>query len=226
MPLSKGEEMTEQACGPIRRNAESRYAIRDDFLKIFNEDLNGLYQLSFLLTGDHQKGERCFVAGIEDCAKENRVFREWARAWAKRVIVEKAIRELNPRRHSNSSAPPTVFSRNQQSSGPIRLRPQPSFLAISSRAVQSDTSLSRMCYGFLTSSGLFSYCAFWSTTENASVLCFSAARLPKFGTRALGQYRSWLSLTQVVPTRMKIVSEVGGQKRSRRERSPNEGTCT
>jgi len=119
MPLSKGEEMTEQACGPIRRNAESRYAIRDDFLKIFNEDLNGLYQLSFLLTGDHQKGERCFVAGIEDCAKENRVFREWARAWAKRVIVEKAIRELNPRRHSNSSAPPTVFSRNQQSSGPI-----------------------------------------------------------------------------------------------------------
>ncbi len=119
MPLSKGEEMTEQACGPIRRNAESRYAIRDDFLKIFNEDLNGLYQLSFLLTGDHQKGERCFVAGIEDCAKENRVFREWARAWAKRVIVEKAIRELNPRRHSNSSAPPTVFSRNQRSSGPI-----------------------------------------------------------------------------------------------------------
>ena len=119
MPLSKGEEMTEQACGSIRRNAESRYAIRDDFLKIFNEDLNGLYQLSFLLTGDHQKGERCFVAGIEDCAKENHVFREWARVWAKRVIVEKAIRELNPRRHSNSSAPPTVFSRNQQSSGPI-----------------------------------------------------------------------------------------------------------
>src|SRR5229473_264355 len=121
MPLSKGEEMTEQACGPIRRNAESRYAIRDDFLKIFNEDLNGLYQLSFLLTGDHQKGERCFVAGIEDCAKENRVFREWARAWAKRVIVENAIRELHPRRsHSNSSALlRAVFSHNQQSSGPI-----------------------------------------------------------------------------------------------------------
>ena len=32
--------------------------------------------------------------GIEDCVKENRVFREWARAWPKRVIVEKAIREL------------------------------------------------------------------------------------------------------------------------------------
>ena len=121
MPLSKGKEMTEQARSPIRGNAESRYATGDDFLKIFSEDLNGLYQLSFLLTGDHQKGERCFVAGIEDCAKENRVFREWARAWAKRVVVGKAIRELNPRpSHSYSSAVlPTVFSHSQQSSAPI-----------------------------------------------------------------------------------------------------------
>ena len=48
------------------------------------------------------------------------MFREWARAWAKRVIVKNAIRDLHPRRsHSNSSALPTVFSHNQQSSGPI-----------------------------------------------------------------------------------------------------------
>ena len=106
-----------QACG----NGEDRYATREDFRRIVDEDLKGLYQLSFLLTGDHHKGERCFVAGIEDCAKENRVFREWARAWAKRVIVENAIRELHPRRsHSNSSALlRTVFSHNQQLSGPI-----------------------------------------------------------------------------------------------------------
>jgi DNA-directed RNA polymerase specialized sigma24 family protein len=120
MPLSKGEEMTEQARSPICGNDENRYATRDDFIKIFNEDLNALYQLSFLLTGDHQKGERCFVAGIEDCAKENRVFREWARAWAKRVIAENAFRELNPRRSQSKSSPlPTVFSHNQQPSGPI-----------------------------------------------------------------------------------------------------------
>src|SRR5260370_22453185 len=83
--------------------------------------MNGLYQLSFLLTGDHQTAERCFVAGIEDCVKENRVFREWARAWAKRVIVEKAIRELHPRwSHSKSFVVhPIVSSRNQQSGGPI-----------------------------------------------------------------------------------------------------------
>jgi DNA-directed RNA polymerase specialized sigma24 family protein len=112
--------MAEQAHTQIFGNVENQYATREDFLKVFEEDLTPLYQLSFLLTGDHQKGERCFAAGIEDCAKENRVFREWARAWAKRVIVENAIRELHPRRsHSNSSALlRAVFSHNQQSSGP------------------------------------------------------------------------------------------------------------
>src|SRR5258708_21764370 len=121
MLLSRGQEMTEQAHTQIRGNGEKRYATREEFLKILDEDMNGLYQLSFLLTGDHQTAERCFVAGIEDCVKENRVFREWARVWAKRVIVKNAIRELNPRRsHSNSSALlRTVFSHNQLSSGPI-----------------------------------------------------------------------------------------------------------
>jgi hypothetical protein len=68
MSLSKGEEMIDHDQSPICGNDENRYATRDAFLKIVNEDLNGLYLLSFLLTGDHQKGERCFVAGIEDCA--------------------------------------------------------------------------------------------------------------------------------------------------------------
>jgi len=111
--------MTEQA-HTQSGNGEKQYATREEFLKILDEDMNGLYQLAFLLTGDHQKAECCLVAGIDDCAKENRVFREWARAWAKRVIVGKAIRELNPRRsYSNSSSLPSVFSHNQQSSGAI-----------------------------------------------------------------------------------------------------------
>jgi len=111
--------MTEQA-RTQSGNGEKQYATREEFRKIFDEDMNGLYQLAFLLTGDHQKAEGCFVAGIDDCAKENRVFREWARAWAKRVIVGKAISELNPRRsYSNSSSLPSVFSHNQQSSGAL-----------------------------------------------------------------------------------------------------------
>ena len=113
--------MAEQAHTKIFGSGDNQYATREDFLKIFDEDLNPLYQLSFLLTRDHQKGERCFLAGIEDCASENRVFREWARAWTKRVIVENAIRELKPRRsHSNWSSLPSVLSHNQRSSSPTR----------------------------------------------------------------------------------------------------------
>jgi len=113
--------MAGQARTRISESAENQYATGEEFLKIFEEDLNPLYQLSFLLTGDHQKGERCFLAGIEDCANENRVFREWARAWTKRVIVKNAIRELNPQRsHSNWSSLPSVFSHNQQLSSQDR----------------------------------------------------------------------------------------------------------
>jgi len=112
--------MAGQARTRISESAENQYATDEDFLRIFDEDLNPLYQLSFLLTGDHQKGETCFVAGIERCASENRVFRQWARAWTKRVIVESAIREVQPRLSSNSSSLRSVFSQNQQSSSPSR----------------------------------------------------------------------------------------------------------
>jgi DNA-directed RNA polymerase specialized sigma24 family protein len=109
--------MAERAQTQILGNAEDQYATREDFRKILDEDLNRLYQLSFLLTADHQKAERCFVASIEDCADENRVFREWARAWTIRIVVENAIRDLSPRpTRSNSSSLPSL--RTQESTGP------------------------------------------------------------------------------------------------------------
>jgi hypothetical protein len=110
--------MREQARHQVRRNEPDPYATREDFIKVFHEDTNGLYQLSFLLTGDHEKAERCFVAGIEDCVKENRVFLEWARSWAKRIVVANAIREVKPRPNLPSSpTSPTVLPHGEQSSG-------------------------------------------------------------------------------------------------------------
>jgi hypothetical protein len=109
--------MSEQPQSGTPGNGENRYATCEDFLKIFDEDLHGLYQLSFLLAGNHQKAERCFVAGIESCVKTNWVFRERARVWAKRMIVENAIRELNPRWQCSNALLPPVFSRNQEPSG-------------------------------------------------------------------------------------------------------------
>jgi hypothetical protein len=112
--------MAEQGFIAIGRSDDNLYATCEDFLRIFDDDMQGLYQLSHLLTGDRQKAERCFVAGMEDCAKENRVFREWARTWAKRVIVQNAIRELQPRpsHPDRCSVLPTSFS---QKTGPIEL---------------------------------------------------------------------------------------------------------
>ena len=104
--------MAERGFIAMRRNGENHYATCQDFLRIFNDEMHGLYQLSHLLTGDRQKAERCFVEGMENCANENRVFRQWAHTWAKRVIVQNAIHELLPRpSHLNSSALlPTSFS--------------------------------------------------------------------------------------------------------------------
>jgi RNA polymerase sigma factor (sigma-70 family) len=109
--------MREQARNQSRRSQPNPYPTREDSVEVFHEDMNGLYQLSYLLTGDHEKAHKCFVAGIEDCVKENRGFRTWARSWAKRVIVENAILELKPRPslpHSSSDA--TLFSENDESS--------------------------------------------------------------------------------------------------------------
>lgn len=65
--------------------------------------MSGLYQLSFLLTGDPAKAEQCFVSGLEDCAGSNRVFREWARSWARRTIIQNAIRMIQPFPKSSDS---------------------------------------------------------------------------------------------------------------------------
>jgi DNA-directed RNA polymerase specialized sigma24 family protein len=182
--------MTEQAPTQLCRSGESLYATREDFLKIFDEDLAGLYQLSFLLTGDHRKGEMCFVAGIEDCAEENRVFREWAHAWAKRVIVKNAIRELNPRRsRSTSSTLPSVLRHNRSSSGPIRHFDVDALL----RLADFERFVFVLCF-----------LEHYPEHECALLLGCSASAVQEARTRAIAELAS-----QVVLSGMKIVSAVG-----------------
>lgn len=201
--------MAEQAHTRISGSGENQYATRDDFLQIFDEDVNPLYQLSFLLTGDHQKGERCFLAGIEDCSNESRVFRDWARAWTKRVIVENAIRELNPRRsHSNSSSLRSVFSRNQQWSSPTR--------HFDADAVVGLADFERF---------VFVLCVLehYREHECALLLGCSASEVRDARTRAIAELAG---ICEVVPVGATTVSAVGWQKRPRHEREHNEGACT
>jgi DNA-directed RNA polymerase specialized sigma24 family protein len=73
------------------------YANTDDFRRIFYEETDSLYRLSFLLTADRETAERCFVSGLEDSVKGSPVFKEWARSWARRAIIQNAVRAIHPR---------------------------------------------------------------------------------------------------------------------------------
>lgn len=87
------------------------YATREDFCRVFTQNLNGLYHLSLLLTGDPEKAEQCFVAGLNDVVNANKVFRDWAHSWAKRAIIKNAIRALQPQPpDAGSSAPANAVS--------------------------------------------------------------------------------------------------------------------
>ena len=80
----------------IDRETVPVYAVPGDFCRVFAEDMDGLYWLAFLLTGDRERAEKCFVSGFEECFEGNRVFKEWARSWARRSIVQNAIRMMRP----------------------------------------------------------------------------------------------------------------------------------
>ena len=111
--------MTKRAHIPDRQDETGQYASREDFCRIFIEDLDESYQLSFLLTRDSQKAERSLVGGVEDCVAGNPVSHEWARSWAKRTIIQDAIRELKPLPSQRNPVSPTVLAGiNQFASGP------------------------------------------------------------------------------------------------------------
>jgi DNA-directed RNA polymerase specialized sigma24 family protein len=91
-----------------RQNKANESATREDFRRVFTENMDGLYQLSLILTGDHEKAEQCFVAGFDDAVNANRVFKDWAHSWAKRAIIRNAIRTLQPLPDASGSSIPAA----------------------------------------------------------------------------------------------------------------------
>lgn len=80
----------------ISRQRADLYASDADFCRIFRQDMQSLYLLSLVLTADAEKAEQCFISGLNDCSEGNRVFKEWAEAWARRVVIKNAIRAIKP----------------------------------------------------------------------------------------------------------------------------------
>ena len=81
------------------------YASRADFCKVFADNLENSHLVSFLLTADETKAETSFVSALEECVEANAVFRDWARSWARRTIIQNAVRMLQPRRYPHVSRP-------------------------------------------------------------------------------------------------------------------------
>jgi DNA-directed RNA polymerase specialized sigma24 family protein len=73
------------------------YASSDDFRRVFHDEADSLYRLAFFLTADHEKAQQCFVSGIEDSVNVRAVFKDWAHSWARRTIIQNAVRAINPR---------------------------------------------------------------------------------------------------------------------------------
>ena len=94
----------------VANSEANKYARAEDFRQVFSDDRDVLHRLALLLTGDQKKAEQCYVAGLEDSANTNGVFKEWARTWAKRTILQSAIRALKPRprEHATSALPEHV----------------------------------------------------------------------------------------------------------------------
>jgi DNA-directed RNA polymerase specialized sigma24 family protein len=89
----------------VTKRKAAQYATASDFCRIFREDMNGLYLLAFLLTGDEAKAEQCFVGGLEDSHKTNPVFKNWAQSWARRMIISNAIRMVQLKPGWDADAP-------------------------------------------------------------------------------------------------------------------------
>jgi len=90
------------------------YAIPVDFCRIFENDMNRLYLLSYLLTADGRMAEECFARGLEDATRSNRVFREWADSWARRMILQSAISIVRPRPSTDTDSKHRLFPRGDE----------------------------------------------------------------------------------------------------------------
>lgn len=101
----KGDHATRSQ---ISTETSQAYATRIEFCRMFAENMDSMHLLSFLLTADLAKAEECFVSGLEHCVEGTYVFRDWAQSWARRTIIQNAIRMLAPRKnHSNVADSPS-----------------------------------------------------------------------------------------------------------------------
>jgi hypothetical protein len=73
------------------------YATAQQLRRVLSEDMDNLYLLAFLLTAKDETARQCIVPGIASSGNEPPFFKQWARSWARRIIIQNAIRLTSPR---------------------------------------------------------------------------------------------------------------------------------
>jgi hypothetical protein len=86
-------------------------AARDTARRAHAGNSSRLYLLSFLLTADRAKAERCVVAGLDLDAEDNAAFRGWANSWARQIIIGNALRLIAPHPDAGSQGADSRSSR-------------------------------------------------------------------------------------------------------------------
>lgn len=72
------------------------YATHLDFCAVFLQQLDRLYSLALILTGDELRAEECILAAFDSCEQRNLVFKESAVSWSRRTVIKIAIRSVSP----------------------------------------------------------------------------------------------------------------------------------
>jgi len=68
----------------------------------FREQLDSLFLLALLLTGDELNAEKCFLTAFDICLHRSLVFKESAASWCRRSVIKTAIRLMLPVRFDPS----------------------------------------------------------------------------------------------------------------------------
>ena len=92
--------------------AAGKYASGQDFCRLFESEMDRLYLLALLLTGDSRLAEQSFAHALEICLKSNRVFNGWEERWAVFNVIKSAIQIVRPTQ--SLGAPSSLDNRVQQ----------------------------------------------------------------------------------------------------------------
>lgn len=93
------------------RDERAKQIAHDKSGQAFAEERTRLFLLSFLLTADTTKARQCYVAGLDLSPNDNQVFRDWAHLWARRIVVENALRVIAPHPEPETKKPKSIFAK-------------------------------------------------------------------------------------------------------------------